>query len=88
MPTVSKFTREVFLTLAEISDESNAAQMRADFKDDGSFESEVRLAALDGIITKMLEKPVLDMLSAMDAAGIEAKKAAHAIAIMGYKTQQ
>lgn len=88
MPTVSKYVREVFLTLAELSDEANGPQMRADFTDDGSLESEIRMAALDGIITHMFDKPVMDMLSAMSAAGIEAQKAAHAIAIMGYKTQQ
>lgn len=88
MPTVSKFTREVFMTLAELSDEGNAEQIRRDFTDDGSLESEIRMAALDGIITHMFDKPVLDMLAAMDAAGIEAQKAAHAIAIMGYKYQQ
>lgn len=85
MPPVSKYVREVFITLAELADEGNAAKLRADFTEDGSFESEVRMAALDGMILKMFPKDVFDMLNAMSAAGIEAQKAAHAIMIMGYK---
>lgn len=81
MSEVSNYVRETFIKLGNLTNEST--QLSDDFTDKGDFESEVRRAAIDGVIAHTIPKDVIQLLKAFEMASITTQQAARVMYIYG-----
>ena len=81
MAGVSKYVRDTFIKLGDLTNESD--QMSRDFADNGDFQSEIMQAAIDGIIVQTMPKEVLTLLKAFEMASITTQQAAQVMYLSG-----